>query len=436
MKFLLRNATAKADIIELDDPQPTQPDAASLKFFARSQDPPAYRFVVPADGEYQVRVAADQFGPRCFYRLRIAPEQPDFRLVVMPPDQIRPDSGSLLQGGNEGFTVLAFREDGFAGDIALSVEGLPKGVRYTPQSLGGGQRAGALVFSAAADAPAWAGEIKVKGTAVIRGQTVVREARPAGITWPVQPQQNIPTISRLDRALVLAVREKAPFALTATIDKATLVQGDKATLSVKLARLWPDLKQPLTATVMDPVPNVLINNGQPLPLAPGKDEATFPVQINPQAPPGTYTLVLRVASPPVPYSKDPMAKQKPPIIIVQPSTPFNITVLPKSVATVTLAVPNPNIKAGTQGDVVVKVARQFGYEGEFKVQLVVPPALKGVSAEDVVIPAGKDEAKLVLTVPADAAPGPRNELIVRATALVNGKVPVAQEAKLNVNVVK
>jgi len=132
-----------------------------------------------------------------------------------------------------------------------------------------------------------------------------------------------------------------------------------------------------------------------------------------------------------------MAKQKPPVIVVQPSTPFTITVLPKTVATVAATVPNPNVKAGTDGEVVVKVTRQFDYAGEFKVQLVLPPNVQGISAADVVIPAGKDEAKLVLKVPATAVPGPRNDLIVRATAMVNGNVPTVQDsAKFNVTVVK
>jgi hypothetical protein len=53
-----------------------------------------------------------------------------------------------------------------------------------------------------------------------------------------------------------------------------------------------------------------------------------------------------------------------------------------------------------------------------------------------VIPAGKDEAKLMLKVAADAAPGNRANLTVVATAMYNGNVPVTQEAKFNVNVVK
>ena len=40
----------------------------------------------------------------------------------------------------------------------------------------------------------------------IDGKPVVREARPATITWGVPPEQNVPTVTRLDQQLVLAVR--------------------------------------------------------------------------------------------------------------------------------------------------------------------------------------------------------------------------------------
>jgi hypothetical protein len=82
------------------------------------------------------------------------------------------------------------------------------------------------------------------------------------------------------------------------------------------------------------------------------------------------------------------------------------------------------------------VARQYGYEGEFKVALVAPQNVPDVTAAEVVIPAGADEAKLVLMVPATANPGARAGLIVRATAMYNGNVPVVHDTPLAVNVVK
>jgi hypothetical protein len=433
---LLRRADTKQTLVDLDD---TADSLAPVKFFTRSTDPPTYRFVVPADGKYQLLVSSrdadTRAGPHFLYRVRIAPERPDFRLIVMPPADRRPDSCCVLQGGNEYYTVLAWRQEGWNGEVALTVEGLPPGITCPPQTIGSGLKQATLVVSAAADAPIWTGEIKVKGTALIAGQHVEREARPASVTWPTQEQQNIPTVSRLDRSLVLAVREKAPFQLTATPDKSATTQGSKVTVTLKVARLWPDLKAPLQITALDPMPNLLFNNNQPLTVAADKNEAKAVFDVRTGAALGTYNLVLR-AQTQMPYNKDPTAKQKPNVIIVQPSVPIALTVLPQQVATLTVSNSNPMLKLGTPTELVVKVARLHNFMGEFKVQLVLPENVKGVQAEEVSIPAGMNEAKLILTVQPDAMPGSRPDLIVRAIAQQNGNVPTVHDTKINVNVVK
>lgn len=435
--FGVRPADPKQALQEFDDnPETLSP----TRFFTRSEDPQVYRFVVPTDGKYQLMVttreATMRAGARHVYRVRIAPERPDFRLVVMPPADARPDACCLRQGTQQFFNVFVWRRDGFNGEVTLTAEGLPKSVSCPPQVVGTGLKQAGLVLSAAPDAPVWTGAVTVKGTAVINGQQVVREARPAAITWQVQPQQNIPTITRLDRQLMLAVRDKAPFQLTATLDKTELTQGAKANLKLQLKRLWPDLaKQQVTVTALVPNGNLTVNNNQPLQLPAGKDELPMPLEVKTGLPPGTYTIVLR-ATAPVPFNKDPMAKQKPNINVVQPATPVTITVLPQFLANVSIGTPNATLKIGMQAEVVVKVARLHGYAGEFKVQVVLPPNAKGVSADAATIPAGKDEAKFIVRATMAAGPVNLQNVVVKTTGLYNGKVPTTQEAKFNINVVK
>jgi hypothetical protein len=117
------------------------------------------------------------------------------------------------------------------------------------------------------------------------------------------------------------------------------------------------------------------------------------------------------------------------------STPVSITVMPKSLANLTVANAQPTVKIGSEAKLTVRVARQFKYDGEFKVQLVPPQGVQGVEAAEVTIPAGKDEVDLVIRVPAAAAVGNRQNLVVRATASFN-KTPVVHETKISVNVVK
>jgi hypothetical protein len=434
MYFMLRDA--KTDLKESDD----NPDILGRKFYARSEDPQTYRFVVPADGAYQLmvssRLADTVAGPRHFYRVRIAPPQPDFHLVALAAGEYRPAGTTVLAGGQQAFTVFAVRQDGFIGDITVTAEGLPAGVTAAPQTLGGDLRESRLVLSAAKEAAVWTGEIKIKGTAVVNGKPVTREARSASIVWPVQIGQNIPTISRVDRTLMLAVRPGAPWSLTGAPDKPALAQGDKGTLKVKLARLSPDFKTPLTVQAMaTELPKGLtLNNNQPVTIAANAAEGSLAINVQPNVQPGIYTIVLHTQAQ-MPYNKDPMAKQKPNTIVVLPSAPITLTILPKSLAKLSLSAPNATVKIGQQTEVAVKVARQYGYEGEFKVQVVLPPNAKGVQIGEVVIPAGKDEAKLIVKSAADAQPVNLPNLVVRATAMYQGHA-TTHEVKLNVNVVK
>ncbi len=434
--FFVRAAGAKDELKESEDNQ----DILSRQFYTRTEDPPVFRFAVPADGKYQLlvgnRLADSVAGPRHYYRVRIAPDQPDFRLVAMAPEVSRPEAPTLRQGGNESFTVFALRQDGFAGEVALSVEGLPPGVTCAPQVMGGDMREIQLVLNGAPAAAAWTGEVKVKGTATIKGQKVVREARPASIVWPVQPMQNLPTVSRLDRGLFLAVRDKAPYSVAAALDKPAIVQGDKGTLKVTLTRLWPDFKTPLTvqAQVAELPKGVTINNNQPITIAPNATEGSLPVVVPANVQPGVCTLVLR-AQAGIPYNKDPMAKNKQPVLVIQPTAPVTLTVLPKELAKLSLSNAGPTVKQGMEMQVMVKVQRLFNYEGEFKVQVVLPAGAKGVEVADAVIPAGKDEAALVIKAAKDAPVANLANLTVKASGTAFGTV-VNHELKFNVNIVK
>jgi hypothetical protein len=439
--FILRNAATGQDIAELDDNGEV---LHSLKFYTWSSDPPTYRFSAPDDGKYLLlvssRTAATNAGPRHYYRLRITPENPDFRLIVLPCDDTRPDGFCLRQGGNEAYTVLVWRQDGFTGPVALSVLGLPSWVNCPPQVVGPNLKQTALVLSAAANAPLITGDIKIQGTAVIKGQMVVREARPASITWPIPPGLAFPAIGRLDRSLVMAVRENAAFNLSATPEQSLVVQGTKVNVGLKLHRLWPEFNTPIQVGPVDPgnafPSNLVFNtNNQPITMNPGKDTGVAVLDVAANVLPGTYNLVLQGTAQ-VPFNKDSAAKQKQPINVVLPATPIALTVLPRQVASLAVSNPNTTLKIGAISELTVKVTRSNDYTGPFKVQVILPPGMSDIGADEVAIPQGKDEAKVILRAPANAVPGNRKDLIVRAIAVLDGNIWLTHESKFNVNVVR
>jgi hypothetical protein len=247
--------------------------------------------------------------------------------------------------------------------------------------------------------------------------------------------QNIPAISRMDRNFLVAVRDRAPYRVGTNVDKPASVQGEKVSLTVKLQRLWPEFKTSLQAVGVDLPPNIAINNNQPVTIAADKDTAVVPVNIGPNVPPGTYSFLLRTMAQ-VPYSKDSAAKQKPTINVVLPSTPVTVSILPRQVAALSLSPSKMAIKAGGEGEITVKLARMFDFMGEFKVRLVLPANVKGVTAPEVTVAAGKSEVKVPLRVEPGATAAILPDLIVRAVAMLNSNVSATQDAKLSVSIVK
>ncbi len=457
----IRNAANKQDIANEGTLDDDQESLHPQSFFSRNTDPVPFRFTAPADGTYQIMVGSRDanvsHGPRSFYRLRIGAAKPDFRAVVMPRSRELPTTVVARPEGEVAFDVFVQRLDGFTGPIALAAEGLPAGVTAAPTSIGTNQKWGTLVLSAAGTLPDAVAAIKVKATATIAGQPVVREARAASITWGVQPGQNTPTVARLDQALVVATRgEKAHFRLKPDLAAATIKKdgkdeklpmplvvkpGDKITVPVKVT--WQDKEarpNPLNV-VMEPTQQgnnqqaaVNVNNGQPTAIAKDKADAAIVVDVRANAVPGTYPVTLRGETT-VKYAKDPMGKDKKDITVIAYAPSFEVKVIPTSLGKLTAQSPG-NLKQGMTAEVVVRVERQFDFDGPFVLKIDLPKDAVGVTVDAGTIPPGANEVKVKLTAAKDAKLGGLNNINVTATAKWDGQYETKHEAKFNLNVVK
>jgi hypothetical protein len=420
-----------AVVTEQDDtPEPMTP-----YFSARTDDPPRYRFVAPADTTYYLKVssraASTDAGPRHRYVVRIGPDEPDFHVIAMPPSTTSPDSAVLGAFGSYAFNVLVWRLGGFTGDITLTGETLPPGLSVRPQVLANGQKQAVVVVSATEDAPAYTGAIKLIGRAVIGGQKVEREVRAANIVWPV-PQANIVTITRLDRELVLAVRGQAPYSLTTATDKISVQQGEKISIPVKMLTHLPDFKGTVQLSAAGLPPGL---NLPPLSLAPGKDAtAVLDSKGGGALPPGHYTIVLRGQTQP-PNPKGAPPGMKGPSNYVQVTPPIALTVIPKQLGKLTVAPAQAKVQPGKTLELMVKFARQYDLGLPLKVEAVLPDNVKGVSAKGVTMEPNQDEVKLAINVEPNVPPNTALALTVRATAMFD-TVPVIHEAKVSVNVGK
>lgn len=261
-----------------------------LRFTSNNRDI-QHTFTASADGDFYLRLehlyGQGQGGAQYFYRLEVESEpMPDFRLVCQPPHDIRMDSHVVRQGGRDRLDILVWRLDGHNDPITVTATKLPSGVKADPIVIGPGVKWASLIVTAAPDAPIGEGEIELVGTSESIERKLVRQARGGVIVWDTV---NTPAISRMTRSLVLGVREKAPFELTASPAEFTVKKGEPLKLSVIIKR---DAAMPNGVDLSGA--GVQLPPGLEIPLtkvAAGKTSAEITLATD-KMPPGTFSFVI------------------------------------------------------------------------------------------------------------------------------------------------
>jgi hypothetical protein len=349
----------------------------------------------------------------------------------MPTSLLAPEANTVNQAGGAAYNVYVWRFGGFNEEITLSGDKLPAGVGVRPQTISSTQKQAVLVVHADDNAQAYAGAINVVGTATVKGKKMVREVRAASVSWPVI-QANIPTLTRLDRELVIAVRDKAPYTLIVGTDKINIKQGDKLSIPVKL--LGDSYKGNVTINAIGGPPGLTPQN---LVLNPGQGgNVTLDVKGGQGIPPGNYTVFLRGQTQPInPKNPQPPKGGAPPNL-VQISMPVSVTVAPKILGKFTALPASAKVSVGKEVEVTVRLVRAYELPLSLKVEAILPPNLNGVTAKDVTIKAGEEEAKLKFVIAPNAPIGQAPTITVRATAMFNDTIPVVHETKVTLAIAK
>jgi len=212
-------ALAWVDVLELAD---TEQNLGDREFSTAHRDAAA-RWEVPETGRYRILVR-DGFrrsdGTAQYpYRLSLRREAPDFHLVAfpMPPARVGEDRSIavlpsvLRRDQTQAFRVVAFRRDGFPGEIELSASNLPPGVRASPARIPADQNTGVLLLSASADASGVA-PWQLVGRASVGSAVRTRTASVASVVWPVSDYNIENPVVRRSRGSALGVvtNESAP----------------------------------------------------------------------------------------------------------------------------------------------------------------------------------------------------------------------------------
>jgi hypothetical protein len=133
------------------------------------------RVTLPANGAYYLQVcdATSQGGGAWSYRLRLDRPRPDYELRVTP------SSVNALSGGSTPITIHALRKDGFEGDIDLRLTGAPEGFILNGARIPAGRSSISMTLTVPRKVLKEPIPLKIEGTALIQGKTVVRRAHPA-----------------------------------------------------------------------------------------------------------------------------------------------------------------------------------------------------------------------------------------------------------------
>ncbi len=317
VQHVKRDSSGKETSRELKFVDDTSENIGGIDYNTASDDP-RYQLSVPETGTYRVSVR-DLFGdtqgdPRHLYRLAIRRAEPDFRLVALPrPPRVDKNRNNnkpnvwtplIRRGGTERIELMAFRRDGFADPIDITVDGLPSGVHWRAAKIGRGQNSTTLVLSAAEDAPAWAGLIRIVGRATSNGRQLVRQARPATTVWPGIQDQTAPRV-RLSQNIAVAVSsdELAPYRVyLGTSDTVEIARAGKIKVPVYVKRRG-DFTGKVEVALRGLPSNVKVKN---LTLDSKVEKAELELDVQKGAPLGTYTIYLETRSE-VNYRRNPEA---------------------------------------------------------------------------------------------------------------------------------
>lgn len=380
---------------------------------ANAQTDSRLRFSAPADGVYAIRITdrlPDRGSPRFAYRLRVTTAaQPDLLLTV-PSDAI-----TLERGKPTALKVTADRGPGVVEEITLQFEGLPTGVTVKPTSIAAQQKEVSLSFQAEESVKIQTFAVKITGKVMRNGQELLRPLTLANRASDGQP---VP--------LWLSVALPTPFKFAGVFETKFMPRGSQYVRHYTIQRNGFD--GPLEARLADQQGRHLQGvTGDPVSISPTQSEFDFTVKLPPWMEIGrtsrTTLSVMGVVTDKdgsrhvVSYSSNAQNDQM--IALVDPGK-----------LAITLERRTLPIVVGDRAKLSFRLQRSNGLNQPTQVEVVIPDGLRGVTAQSVTVAPTEQQGQLELTFASDATGPLLAPLVIRATTIDERKLPVVNEANL------
>lgn len=255
-----------------------------------SRGPDSYfRFTVPADGTYVLRVSdhLSRGGPDFVYRVEFQAVQPTLTLGIPRVEQYGQYRQTIsVPRGNRAGTLLTASRNNFGGDLVLEAEDLPAGVTLHAEAMPAALSAMPVVFEAAEDAS-------------LSGKLIPFMARHADPNQSIRggftnradylvgpPNQSLYRVRDVNK-LAIAVVDALPFRLEIVEPKVPIVRNGEMGLKI-VAHREEGFKAPITVEFPFRPPG--LGAGASMTIPEGQNEVLYPLSASDNAQIGQWKV--------------------------------------------------------------------------------------------------------------------------------------------------
>ncbi len=248
-------------------------------------------FTAPAEGNYTVEVAnvEEMTGLDCYYRLKVTPVMPNFRLAI------ETDRFAVPVGGTIAIPVTLERYGGFNEAVEVKIDGLPAGVIARGGTIPTGKNSLEVTLTVAPGTVVSAADIHILGTATIGGKAVVQEA----LGWERYEHRSIDLLLSVEYAytrphhlwelLMVGVTDRTD-AITLSPPPATLALAPGASIEIPVhVERQPNAMKEITLEVRG-LPAKVTAKAAPIPV--GQTDGKILLTAAPDAAPDLSTILL------------------------------------------------------------------------------------------------------------------------------------------------
>ena len=370
-----------------------------------SRGPDSYfRFNVPADGEYSIRVTdhLGRGGPDLVYRIEFQAVKPKLSLSIPRVERYGQFRQQIYvpKGGRFATLINAGRAN-FGGELVLEGKGLPAGIKMICENMPANMSSMPVVFEAAADAPLSGALVDFTARHADEKQKIRGGFGNSADYIIAAPGQSVYRRKAVTK-LAIAVVDELPFSIEIAQPKVPIVRDGSMNLKIVAHKKegWDE-----QINVQLPFRPPGVGGSSSINIPKGKTEALYPISANGNAQIKKWKVYALATSGGM-WSASQLAD------------------LEVADAYVRFEMQRPACEQGQEAQILCKVNHNTPFEGEATAQILgVPPKVATTEMKF-----NKETKELVFTLKTDpASPVGKHNMICQLTIVQNGE-PIVSRA--------